>query len=40
MEKKYSKDFPNIEEDLEKINEIMKEYLFCDLLSAVYCINI
>lgn len=40
MEKKYSKDFPNIEEDLEKINDIMKEYLFCDLLSAVYCINI
>lgn len=40
MKKKYSKDFPNIEEDLEKINDIMKEYLFCDLLSSVYCINI
>ena len=36
----YSKDFPDIEKDLEKINDIMKEYLFCDLLSAVYCINI
>lgn len=40
MKKKYSKDFPNIEEDLKKINDIMKEYVFCDLLSAVYCINI
>ena len=40
MKKKYSKDFPNIEKDLKKINDIMKEYLFCDLLSAVYCINI
>ena len=36
MKKKYSKDFPNIEEDLEKINDIMKEYGLCQVKCVIF----
>lgn len=38
--KKYSDNFVNIEKNLETINEILKDYVFDDLLIAIYCINI
>lgn len=37
---KYSENFVNIGQKLEKINEILKEYIFEDLLIAIYCVNI
>lgn len=37
---KYSKNFPNIENNLNKINEVMNNYLYYDLLIAIYCINL
>ncbi|UKI57471.1 MAG: hypothetical protein L6V81_09125 [Clostridium sp.] len=32
--------FYNITEDVKKINDIMKDYYFDDLIIAIYCINI
>lgn len=37
---KYSINFPNIEENIDKIIEIMNEYDYYDLLISIYCINL
>lgn len=40
MKNEYTKYFYNITEDVKKINDIMKDYYFDDLIIAIYCINI
>ncbi|MFA6662392.1 MAG: hypothetical protein WCS56_05110, partial [Bacilli bacterium] len=40
MKSVYSKYFLDIDTDLARVNDILKEYLFSDLLAAIYCINI
>ena len=40
MKKQYSKDFACIENNISELNEIMNEYIYSDLLEAIYCINI
>lgn len=35
-----SGDFPNIEEKVKLVEKIIEEYEFCDLVVAVFCINI
>lgn len=39
-EKIISKDFVNIYDKVDKLIEITNEYIFQDLVQAVYCINI
>lgn len=40
MKKEYSRDFPTIKYNIDKIINIMNDYVFYDLMIAVYCINI
>lgn len=40
MKEKYSRDFPTIVDKIEEIVNIMNNYVFEDLITAVYCINI
>lgn len=40
MKKEYSRDFPNIKYNIDKIINIMNDYVFYDLMIAIYCINI